>query len=88
MRICRQWLVLALLAGCLLPPEDRMRRNHRAAVQTELAASRDDQSHWLYYEVPSASVTQWVAETSYGQPAARAPAERHLPLSARTAPPH
>jgi len=56
----RSWLVVLLRqrTGC--------EGNHRQAVQTELAASRDDQSHWLYYEVPSASVTQWVAETSYG----------------------
>ena len=39
------------------------------AVQTELAANRDDHSQWLYYEVdrkPRNSVTQWVAETPHG----------------------
>jgi hypothetical protein len=39
------------------------------AVQTELAANRDDHSRWLYFEVdrkPKNSVTQWVAETPYG----------------------
>jgi hypothetical protein len=41
----------------------------RQAVQTELAANRDDHSRWLYFEVdrkPKNSVTQWVAETSHG----------------------
>ena len=39
------------------------------AVQTELAADRDDHSRWLYFEVdrkPKNSVTQWVAETPSG----------------------
>jgi hypothetical protein len=39
------------------------------AVQTELAADRDDHSRWLYYEVdrkPRNSITQWVAETPHG----------------------
>jgi hypothetical protein len=39
------------------------------AVQTELAADRDDHSRWLYFEVdrkPRNSVTQWVAETAHG----------------------
>jgi hypothetical protein len=37
----------------------------RQAVQTELAASRDDHSHWLYFEFdaePRKSVKQWVAQ--------------------------
>jgi hypothetical protein len=39
------------------------------AVQTELAASRDDHSRWLYYEIdrkPGSTVEQWVAETGAG----------------------
>jgi hypothetical protein len=35
------------------------------AVQTELAASRDDHTHWLYFETdvePGKSVKQWVAQ--------------------------
>ena len=41
----------------------------RQAVQTELAASRDDHSHWLYFEIdrqPSKAVKQWVAESKAG----------------------
>ena len=41
----------------------------RQAVQTELAASRDDHSHWLYFEIdrqPSKAVKQWVAESGAG----------------------
>jgi len=37
----------------------------RQAVQTELVASRNDHSHWLYFEwdrKPEKSVKQWVAE--------------------------
>jgi hypothetical protein len=35
------------------------------AVQTELAASRNDHSHWLYFEIdrqPGKAVKQWVAQ--------------------------
>ena len=41
----------------------------KQAVQTELAADRDDHTHWLYFEIdrkPEHSVKQWVAETSTG----------------------
>jgi hypothetical protein len=37
------------------------------AVQTELVASRNDHSHWLYFESdkqPAKTVKQWVAETA------------------------
>ena len=37
----------------------------KQAVQVELDASRDDHSHWLYFEIdrqPSKSVKRWVAE--------------------------
>jgi hypothetical protein len=39
----------------------------RQAVQTELVASRNDHSHWLYFEIdqqPSKTVRQWVAEAT------------------------
>jgi hypothetical protein len=39
------------------------------AVETEITASRDDQSRWLYYDVdrkPDNTVHQWVAETGSG----------------------
>lgn len=81
MRVRRQWLVLALLAGCSVAARGQDAKGIVGqAVQTELAASRDDHSHWLYYEVPSASVTQWVAETSYGN-LRRVLRQNNLPLS-------
>jgi len=39
------------------------------AVQVELAADRNDHSHWIYFDVdrkPSGAVEQWVAETGSG----------------------
>jgi len=41
----------------------------RTAVSTELAASQNDHSHWLFYDVdrkPSGTVRQWVAQTGSG----------------------
>lgn len=41
----------------------------RQAVQTELTASANDHSRWLYYEVdrkPNETTAQWVAETGNG----------------------
>lgn len=41
----------------------------RTAVATELTASRNDHSRWLYYDVdrkPNDTVRQWVAETASG----------------------
>lgn len=67
LRVRGQWLVCTLLAGCSVAARGQDGKEIVGqAVQTESAASRDDHSHWLYYEVPSASVTQWVAETSNG----------------------
>jgi hypothetical protein len=70
MRVRGQWLVLALLTGCSVAARGQDAKGIVGqAVQTELAASRDDHSLWLYYEVdrkPSASVAQWVAETNNG----------------------
>ena len=55
-------LLAAALTGAAQTPRDIVRQ----AVQTELSASRDDHSHWLYFEIdrqPNKSVKQWVAET-------------------------
>jgi len=41
----------------------------RTAVTTEITASRDDHSRWLYYDIdrkPNDTVRQWVAETANG----------------------
>ena len=54
-------LLAAALAGAAQTPREVVRQ----AVQTELTASRDDHTHWLYFEVdrqPSKAVKQWVAE--------------------------
>jgi hypothetical protein len=54
-------LLAATLASSAQTPRDIVRQ----AVQVELASSRDDHSHWLYFEVdrqPAKSVKQWVAE--------------------------
>ena len=67
MRVRGEWLVLAILAGCAVAARGQDAKGIVGqAVQTELTAARDDHSRWLYYEIPSASVTQWVAETSNG----------------------
>jgi len=58
-------LLAAAVAGAAQSPRDIVRQ----AVQTELTASRDDHSHWLYFEIdrqPSKTVKQWVAETRSG----------------------
>jgi hypothetical protein len=54
-------LVATTLAGFAQSPRELVGQ----AVQTELAASRDDHSHWLYFEIdrqPGRAVKQWVAE--------------------------
>jgi hypothetical protein len=54
----------------------------RTAVATEIAASRDDHSRWLYYDVdrkPEDTVQQWVAETGSGD-LHRVLAQKGLPL--------
>ena len=54
-------LLVAASAAAAQSPRDVVRR----AVETELNASRNDHSHWLYFEVdrqPSKTVKQWVAE--------------------------
>lgn len=58
-------LLAAAMASAAQSPRDIVRQ----AVQTELTASRDDHSHWLYFEIdrqPSKRVKQWVAETRLG----------------------
>jgi hypothetical protein len=60
------WLA-TLLAAALGSAAQTPRDIVRQAVQTELIASRDDHSHWLYFEIdrqPSKTVKQWVAETN------------------------
>ena len=67
LRVLGQWLVVALLAGFSIAARGQGGKEIVwQAVQTELAASHNDHSLWLYYEVPSASIAQWVAETSNG----------------------
>lgn len=54
-------LILAMVTAAAQSPRDVVRQ----AVQTELVASQNDHSHWLYYEAdkqPAKSVKQWVAE--------------------------
>jgi hypothetical protein len=56
-------LLAATVGSAAQNPRDIVRQ----AVQTELSASRDDHSHWLYFEFdrqPSKTVKQWVAETN------------------------
>ena len=60
---------VTLLAATLCSAAQAPRDIVRQAVQTELTASRDDHSHWLYFEIdrqPSKTVKQWVAETRSG----------------------
>jgi len=54
-------LVATTLAVSAQSPRDIVGQ----AVQTELAASRNDHSHWLYFEIdrqPGKTVKQWVAQ--------------------------
>ncbi len=54
-------LVTSTFAGFSQSPRDIVAQ----AVQTELAASRNDHSHWLYFEIdrqPGKAVKQWVAQ--------------------------
>lgn len=56
-------LLVAAFASAAQTPRDIVRQ----AVQTELDASRNDNSHWLYFEIdrrPSKTVKQWVAEAN------------------------
>jgi hypothetical protein len=56
-------LLLATLASAAQTPRDIVRQ----AVRTELDASHNDHSHWLYFEInrqPNKNVKQWVAEAN------------------------
>jgi hypothetical protein len=56
-------LLFAGLGGAAQTPRDIVRQ----AVRTELDASRNDHSHWLYFEIdrqPSKTVKRWVAEAN------------------------
>ncbi len=70
MRGSRWLLVLVLLAGQrILASGQDAKEIVSQAVQTELTASRDDHTAWLYYEVdrkPGNTLVQWVAETHHG----------------------
>ncbi len=66
-----QWvLMMALLVGQAVAARGQdPKQIVEQAVQTELAASRNDHSCWLYYEVdqkPASTLVQWVAETRTG----------------------
>jgi hypothetical protein len=54
-----------LLVGGLTAQAQSPRDLVRKAVQTELVASSNDHSHWLYFEIdrqPTKTVKQWVAQ--------------------------
>jgi hypothetical protein len=60
--------VLAFSQSALAAAEDP-KQLVRQAVETEIRASDDDHSRWLYYDVdrkPGNAVRQWVAETGSG----------------------
>jgi hypothetical protein len=65
------WLVgcVVFLGWCGVAHGEDARQIVQQAVNTELAADRNDHSHWLYFEddrKPENSVKQWVAETAKG----------------------
>ncbi len=66
----RPLLVLALLVGLPIAARGQdAKQIVEQAVQTELAASENDHTTWLYYEVdrkPANTLVQWVAETHQG----------------------
>ena len=61
-------IAFALLLACALSSRAQSPRDLvRKAVQTELVASANDHSLWLYFEIdrqPSRTVRQWVAQTT------------------------
>jgi hypothetical protein len=62
-RIVLAILLISALSLCAQSPRDLVRQ----AVQTELVASSNDHSHWLYFEIdrqPAKTVKQWVAQTT------------------------
>ena len=66
----RQLLILPILLGlCAVSHGEDAVQIVRQAVQTELAASQNDHTCWLYYEIddkPGDKMKQWVAETHSG----------------------
>lgn len=64
--LCTRSLTFAILfAAAELVAAQAPRDTVRQAVQTELAASLNDHSHWIYFEIdrqPSKMVKQWVAQ--------------------------
>jgi hypothetical protein len=78
MRGSGRLLVLALLVAQSIAArgqnaKEQVQQNAKElvqqAVQTELVASRDDHSRWLYYEIdrkPGNTVEEWVADTGNG----------------------
>jgi hypothetical protein len=64
-RWTRLFTFAILLGAAGFVPAQAPRDFVRQAVQTELTASHDDHSHWLYFEIdrqPSKTVKQWVAQ--------------------------
>jgi hypothetical protein len=62
-------VTLFLLSACCAVKAQDTRQFVQQAVNDELAADRDDHSHWIFYEIdrkPKNSVRQWVAETGNG----------------------
>lgn len=62
-RIIFAVVLVSALSLCAESPRDLVRQ----AVQTELVASSNDHSHWIYFEIdrqPSKTVKQWVAEAT------------------------
>jgi hypothetical protein len=58
-----------LLLGCVVLRAQEPKQIVQQAVNTELAADRNDHSHWIFFEIdrqPKNSVQQWVAETGKG----------------------
>ncbi len=70
MRGSRWWLILAILvAQSTVVHGQSPKQIVEQAVQTELEASHNDHTTWLYYEVdrkPGNTLVQWVAETHSG----------------------
>ena len=63
------WLIVTVLAPAARAAHEDPRQIVRQTVETELAASRNDHSRWLYYDFdrkPGDTVRQWVAETGDG----------------------
>lgn len=71
MRCYVLWCVWVALGGSVVAyaQEKNARGIVQEAVNTELAADRNDHTHWLYFEIdkkPDKTVSQWVAETGHG----------------------